>query len=248
MKKLTNRLRQRASWLAVMLGVLLLAVDLYAQTPGRPERPAPPPRGPQIFHIFYLTHMTQQNEQNDVATELRNMLPLAKVYCVAHQAAISVLGTSDEIALATEIVTALDRPQKAYRLTYTVTETSPGKPAEAQHFALIAVDGQKLSLKQGSRVPIATGTSSGNNTNFQYVDVGLKIEATVEGTTLRSNIEQSSVAQEKPIEGVQEPIIRQATLQDASPLPLGSPVVLGSLDIPGSAQHLEVSVSAERVK
>jgi hypothetical protein len=60
---------------------------------------------------------------------------------------------------------------------------------------------------------------------------------------LKSSVEQSSVAPEKSdIAGVQEPIVRQSSLKGESLLTPGKPLVLGSMDIPGSTSHLQIEV------
>jgi hypothetical protein len=101
-------------------------------------------------------------------------------------------------------------------------------------------------------VPIATGSTSTTNTNeintqFTYVDIGLSIDASLDesasGVRLRTRLERSSVAEEKSMGGVQEPLIRGTVLEGTSILTQGKPVSLGSLDIPGSTRHLELEVS-----
>jgi len=42
-------------------------------------------------------------------------------------------------------------------------------------------------------------------------------------------------------------VIRQATLEGTSIAKLGKPLMLGSLDIPGSTAHLDVEVTVEEV-
>jgi hypothetical protein len=83
----------------------------------------------------------------------------------------------------------------------------------------------------------------------QYLDVGLSIEATpsgeADGVKLRSKVEQSSLADEKSSVGQQDPVVRQTLLDGTSTLALGKPLVLGSLDIPGSTRHQEIEVIAE---
>ena len=111
-------------------------------------------------------------------------------------------------------------------------------------------------LKQGSRVPIVTGSfdsgSSKQNTQVQYVDVGLNIDASLEGfndgVRLHTKMEQSSVADEKSSVAVQDPVIRQTVLEETSMLALGKPLVLGALDVPGTTRHMDVEVVAEAVR
>jgi len=104
-------------------------------------------------------------------------------------------------------------------------------------------------------VPIVTGTygtGSDQNTQVQYMDVGINLDATLQGhgddMRLRTKIEQTSVAEEKSNVGIQDPVIHQSVLDGESAIVMGKPVVLGSVDMPGSGRHMEVSVLAEMVK
>ena len=46
--------------------------------------------------------------------------------------------------------------------------------------------------------------------------------------------------------GVSDPVIRQTSLEDFL-LTLGKPLVLGSVDIPGSTRHVDVDAMVELV-
>jgi hypothetical protein len=162
--------------------------------------------------------------------------------------------------LAQKIVADLDRTKKTYRLIYTITQTEEGKRVGEQHFALLVVSGGKTWLKQGNRLPIVTGYvggsgdagSSKQDSQVTYVDVGLNIEASLDGypdgVRLHSKVEQSGLADEKSGIGVQDPVIRQSTLDATSTLEPGKPLVLGSLDMPGSTRHMDVAVVSELVR
>jgi hypothetical protein len=143
---------------------------------------------------------------------------------------------------------------KTYRLTYTVTETDGGKRVGTQHFAMIVVSGRKTVLKQGNRVPLVTGslsTSGGAQTQVQYLDIGLNIDASIEesgdGVKLNTQVEQSSIAEEKSGLGTQDPIVRQTKLEGTSILTAGKPLMLGSMDIPSSARRVDIEVLMEPV-
>ncbi|MEO8737178.1 MAG: hypothetical protein ABI380_11635, partial [Edaphobacter sp.] len=60
--------------------------------------------------------------------------------------------------------------------------------------------------------------------------------------------EQSSIAEQVSGVGSQDPIIRQTVLASTSFLTSDKPLVLGSLDIPGSTRRLDVEVVMEPVK
>jgi hypothetical protein len=59
---------------------------------------------------------------------------------------------------------------------------------------------------------------------------------------------QSSIAEDKSAADTRDPVIRQTTLEGTSTLVQGKPLVLGSLDIPGSTRHQEVEVVSELVR
>ncbi len=204
---------------------------------------------------FYLTNATQQMEQNEIVTALRNMLDSCdKVYLVFDQSAIIMNAPTDQIAFAQKLINDLDRPKKNYRLTYTVSEMDGSKQIGAQHFTMILTSGQDTVLKLGSKIPIATGAYSGGGgaanagmqTSFTYIDVGMNFAATLtemgEYAMLKSDVAQTSAQEKTTIEGVQEPIVRQAEVKGESVLTPGKPVVLGSMDMPGSTSRTDIEV------
>lgn len=226
-------------------GAMLAALSgLRAGAQSADQKPA------ESYQTIYLKYMTEPHEMNDVVSDLRNMLPKARIFRVESANAISIQGSADEIATAQRILGDLDQPRKTYRLTYTIGDKEGG-----QRFVMIATSGNKAILKQGSRVPIVTGKNgagSDESTQVQYLDVGVMIEASLsgagDGMRLRTKIEQTSVADEKSNVGIQDPVIHQSVLEGDSAVTTGKPVAIGSVDIPGSGGHMEVQVMAEVVK
>jgi general secretion pathway protein D len=107
-----------------------------------------------------------------------------------------------------------------------------------------ATDAQKATLTIGERIPVATGSyqtgagtalvSSLVNTQFQYLDVGLKIEMTPSvhydnDITLKIKIEVSSDANQVTISGVTEPIIAQNVVDQVIRLREGEASILGGI-------------------
>lgn len=222
------------------------------------EKQSPNPRvDTRPFETIYLKNSTQQNDANEIVVAVRNMIdPSGKIYLVPSQNAITIRGTEEEIAMAKKIVSDLDRPKKTYRLTFTITEVDGGKRVAAQRFSMIVSEGERTTMKQGSKVPIATGdfktnAAQGTQTQFTYLDIGMNFDATLDETAtggkLRAKVEQLSIAEENSGVGPQDPIVRQTALQGTTYLTLGKPQVLGSLDIPGSTRHLDVDVMMEPV-
>ena len=210
--------------------------------------------GPQ--RTFYLNNATQQADANEVVAALRNLLdPCDKTYLVNSQDALVVRAGAENMALAQKILGELDRPKKTYRLTFTVTDVDAGKRVGTQHFSMVAVSGQQTKLKQGSKVPIATGSyndkagPAGVQTQITYIDVGMTFDATLtamgDGAMLKSDVAQSSLAPDTSGVGPQDPIIRQSELQGVFYLTTGKPLMIGSLDIPGTSRRLDIEVLME---
>lgn len=239
---------------AISLGCVLLAPNLHAQADS--SNSSAEPKAPQMTLTVFLNNITEQHDMNEIQTDLRNMLPRARTYGDFSGNAITVQGTSEELAEAQKLIAELDKPRRAYRVTYTITDTESGKPAATKHLSLVVLSGNKTVLKQGNRVPLVTGSTgqdaNPNSTQVQYIDIGLNIEAAIDSTTqtiqLRSLIEQSSVADERSGIGTQDPVIRQTKLEQVSTLAPGKALALGSLELPDSTHREEVEVVAELVK
>jgi type II secretory pathway component GspD/PulD (secretin) len=235
---------------------LLLAQPTYAHAQPADTKTAEPTPSTETYQTIFLVNLTQQNDLNEVQTALRNMLGKAKIFGIPSQNAISIRGSAEDVQLAQRICADLDRPKKVYRLTFTIRDAESAQHADAHHFALVVASGGKTTFKLGSKVPIVTGNfdvaTSSANTQVQYQDVGLNIEASVDayadgGLRLRSKIEQSSVGEEKSGVGSQDPTFRQTVLDGTASLTPGKPFVLGSIDTPGSTRQQEIEVVADLV-
>jgi type II secretory pathway component GspD/PulD (secretin) len=254
--------RKMRSVYGVVLASALCASTAWAQTePALQKDAAPARRGPDYAtfktQTFYLTNTSQMNEATEILTAIRNMIKSEdKVYLVPSQNAVIVYASPDDLLLTQKLISELDRPRRSYRLTYTINESDGGKRIGSQHFSMIVVSGQRTTLKQGSKVPIVTGSFNSANSQTQnqvtYIDIGLNFDATldesVNGVRLRTKAEQSSILEDKSGVAVQDPVVRQTVLEGASILTPGKPLVLGSLDIPGSTRHQDVEVVMEVVR
>ena len=244
------------------LAMMLTAHGASAQTqaaeqtaPGQaaavPARPPAPPRV-EMYETFVLKNATDQRAMNDLQTALRNVLSRARIYGVQSRGSISLSGTVEEIELARKIVAELDQPAKNYELTFTITETDGGKQTGLQRLSMVIVPGARMVMKQGARVPIMTGSykegSGEENSQVQYQDVGLSIEANMDGMSLHTKVEQTSPSDEPSGMGAKDPVVRQSVLEVTTNLTPGKPLALGSLDIPGSTRHRDVELAVEAVQ
>ncbi len=108
-----------------------------------------------------------------------------------------------------------------------------------------STDGQKATMKIGSKIPIATGSFSSGigvaagaypaaETQFQYQDVGVNIELTPtvhydHQVTMKLKIEVTAQSGSVTIEGVTEPIISQRTTEAVIRLQEGEASILGGI-------------------
>ena len=245
--------QKTANWTRIAVTVAMtLAVACRAMSAVAQTQDADAKASPEIYQTLYLTNLTQSNDANDVVADLRNMLSKARLMYVPSQSAISIRASAEDIALAQKILSDLDKTKKIYRLTYTMTERDGGKTIGVQHFSIVVASGSKTDLKLGSRVPVGTNSSAQGPNEVTYLDVGQEIEASLDGyldgVRLRTRVVQSSIAEQRSGIGTQDPIIRQTTLEGTSTLVQGKPLVLGSLDVPGSTRHQEVEVVSELVR
>jgi general secretion pathway protein D len=101
------------------------------------------------------------------------------------------------------------------------------------------MDSEKASLKIGDRIPIATGSyqsgiTTGVNTQFQYIDVGVNIDITPyvhygNDVTLKMSLEVSSVTGEQSVDGVTEPTIGQRRIDHEARLADGEVNLIGGI-------------------
>lgn len=248
---------------------LALGGSLLAQTAAKPASDAPAAKPAQEAaarprpyfdsfptRTFYLKYANQQADENEIVTAIRQTVsPEDRVFMVPSQSAILLRAPAEDVALAQKILDDLDRPKKAWRLTYTITEMDGDKRLGIQHYSMDLVDGQQTTVRQGSRVPIATGSYSSGapgaipvQTQFTYRDVGITFDATLtsqaNGARLLSSIEQNGVV-DAPAGGVPAPIERNSSLKGAYLLTSGKPLILGAMDLPGSTHHLQIEALIE---
>jgi general secretion pathway protein D len=100
-----------------MLALMLFAPGAGAQTQPTEGKAVDAKPSSEVYQTFYLTNVLQQNDLSDIQTDLRNVLPKARIYGLPSQNAISMRATPEDIQLAQKIIADLDRPRKVYRLT-----------------------------------------------------------------------------------------------------------------------------------
>ena len=232
------------NWMNASYGVVLSLVLLGAKAEAQAEKT-------EQYEIktYQLAHSPSPSDANYILTALRLMMePSMKIYLEPSMKSISIRATPGQFIQIEKMLHDLDRPKKAYRITYIVTESDSGRKVGLQRFAMAAEAGERVTLKQGSQVPVMAGGSN----QFSYHDVGLSFDTTPEsvdqGVQLKSKVEQSGVAEDKTNNVPGPPVIRQGTLEGTSIVPLGKVTSLGAIDVPGSTRHVDIDVLVELVK
>ena len=110
--------------------------------------------------LHYTTRNVQlhnagsQNDANEILVAVRNMFdPNNRVYLITSTNIVSLGSYPQELDRIEALIHTLDRPRKAYRITFTFVDTDSGKRVGIQHYSIIAAEGQRATMKQGSKVP-----------------------------------------------------------------------------------------------
>lgn len=148
-----------------------------------------------------------------------------------------------------------------YRVVFVAREVEEGKVINSRKYETdMTLQGQGSgtgSIRTGSKIPIATGTSSGVqagiSTQFTYVDVGINLDfnrARLEGGRVFLFIaaEISSADTGTLIHGVNEPTIRQNKWTAGVTVPLGKPTVIFSSDDVSSKRTMQIELTVTPVR
>ncbi|MDE1163072.1 MAG: hypothetical protein PW792_14200 [Acidobacteriaceae bacterium] len=244
--------------LVVGIGTTLLcSLPLLAQAKNQPGTPCRPFTTPsecaqwrvdhEVTKTIFLTNATQQNDENEIIVALRNMMdPSIKIYLVVNRGAIVLHALPEEIAEAEKLVADLSKPHKQFRLTYTVNTLEGKNRSSSEVYTLVAADGQRSTEKQGNKVPVITGSKDGEM-QYTYLDVGHALDATISADngnviSLRTKVEVSSAGPTASMPT--EPTIHQTVIEGNMLLTPGKPLMLGSAEVEGTHQHIEIEVLA----
>lgn len=174
--------------------------------------------------------------------------------------AFSATGWSQETQ-KTDINSCQQSPERYFRLTFRVLDISPqDKVVDSKSYDTIIATGPKSqvtsSIRTGDRVPVATGTYSGSaipnnlvNTQFQYIDIGTKIDATRAAVTdqmlrLHVTADISSMSRTETIGSVHEPVIRQTSWESNVTVPIGKATLIFSSDDSSDKGKTELELTA----
>ncbi len=231
--------------LAGLLALVVLPATLARTAQAQAQAQPMPP----IYESFVLGNRTEVSSQ-EILLAVRNLVPSAKSVLLPTQGILAVTATPSQMQLIRSILTSVNQPGDLYRLTYTLTGTDS---APRQYILLVSTHGSTV-FKRGTRVPILTGPSSAHgDAQFQYVDIGLSITATLEGNgadqRLHTKFEQSSLNGQRTLAGTDEPQFDQVLIDERTTLPGSSthPTQLSSFTLPTTHEHVTLTLTAEKL-
>lgn len=143
-----------------------------------------------------------------------------------------------------------------YRLDYTIRDVQKGKVVSSRNYALVVLsNNSSVKLRSGSRVAILSGGTMGPNRQFQYIDIGTDIDAKIVagmdgGAYLYTVAEVSNVTssdQSQPDTDV-PPFVRKSRAETASPIAVGKPLLVASMDDPSLDRRIEIEVLATKLR
>lgn len=147
--------------------------------------------------------------------------------------------------------------QKIYKAVFLIYEMEDGKKINERTYILPVtnVDGNphNSSMRVGTRVPVATATT-GDKTQWQYVDVGLNIDCDVaeqeDKFIVHGSVELSSFA--LPDQGTDprsggNPVLRNIRQNFTTLVSPGKPTLVTTMDDINSKKRLQIEVTATRI-
>ncbi len=160
---------------------------------------------------------------------------------------------------AEETAKSPEAPAHFYHLDFVVQEMgSDGKPTNSRSYAATVSTGphdRGTSIRTNSRVPFPTGPSTAGsngqaqvNTQFQYVDVGVNIDARSAreiGRLLSIDLVADVSSIGSPVDtGIHAAVTRQNKWQATVLIPVGKPTVVFSSDTLDNKGSMQVVATA----
>ncbi len=108
----------------------------------------------EVVKVFFVTNATSVQEFQEVATAIRSVIEVRRVFTYNAQKALIIRGTRDQIALAEKMIADIDRPKSEVVVDVIVMEANTSK---TRSLAAALANGTTFGLSQ----PIAYAPKSG---------------------------------------------------------------------------------------
>ncbi len=115
----------------------------------------------EVVKVFFVTNATSVQEFQEVATAIRSIIEVRRVYTYNAQKALVIRGTRDQIALAEKLIADIDRPKAEVVVDVIVLEANTSK---TRNLAAAIANGQTFGLSQTIGYSPKSGVTSGTGT------------------------------------------------------------------------------------
>ena len=140
-------------------------------------------------------------------------------------------------------------PTKYFHLDFVVKELEGGKVINTRHYSTTAATSRQTStIRSGNKVPIQTGGSGPDNSQFTYIDLGVNIDCRdlreIQGDLALNVAADISTA----VTPQKQPLIRQTKWNSNVVLPIGKPTVIFSSDDVAGKGEMQLELTATPIR
>jgi general secretion pathway protein D len=187
-----------------------------------------------VVKVFYVANATSVQEFQEIATAIRSLTEIRRVYTYNAQKALLIRGTVDQVALAEKLIRDLDKPKAEVVVDVIVMEANRGRTRDLASTIMSGTSaGLKLPVTFSPRSSLATGTTSGDDdtpstsTAIRLSNIG-KVDVRDFTTTLPGAL-LSAILTDRSTRVLQSPQVRASDGQKVS-LRIGDkiPIATGS--------------------
>lgn len=137
-----------------------------------------------VVKVFYLQNITSVQELNEIATSVRSVTEIRRLYTYNAQNAVIARGTVDQVALVEKLLTDLDKPKPEVLVDVIVMETATGRTRDlAATITTGDTPGLKFSVSPGGGT-----TTSGTTTTTTAASRSLGQLRTLTGNDFSVNL------------------------------------------------------------
>jgi general secretion pathway protein D len=114
-----------------------------------------------VVKAFYIKNITTPQELQEIATVIRSVTDIRRVFTVNHLSAFIVRGTVDQVVLAEKLVADLDKPKSEVVVDVYVMEVSRVRTRDlAASLVSGGLNGLSLPISSAPRAVLGTGSTS----------------------------------------------------------------------------------------
>ena len=146
----------------------------------------------EVVKVFYVTNVTSVQEFQEIATTIRTVAEIRRVFTYNAQKALIVRGTADQVALAEKLIHDLDKPKAEVVVDVVVLQVNS---QYSRSLAATIASGGTAGLQQAISFNGPAGTSSTSTTTTTTGTTGTTTPTTGTGTLTLSQIPHVSINQ-----------------------------------------------------